>query len=301
MELRHLRYFLTVCEEMNFTKAAEKLMIAQPPLSRQIRDLEEEIGTPLFIRGHHTLSLTEEGVMFRQYASRIVGLADRSVDDIRQMHSGLRGTLYVASVEGRAPHIIANWISEFSKAYPDVQYSLWNGTSDEVSARIKKGLCEVAVIMEPYNPDGLHSVQIYEEPWIAMCSEKHPLAKNKKQTITADELVDYELIIPSRASRLQEINDWLKGTGKTANVRARIANVLNAYELCRQNVGVAIFPAASMDIVNDKSICIKTINDPNISARYVLIYSDEHTLSPVAQRFVDFLNEENLVTHIINN
>ena len=72
MELRHLRYFLTLAEELNFTRAAERLMIAQPPLSRQIRDLEEELGSPLFVRGHHSLELTEEGILFRDYASHII-------------------------------------------------------------------------------------------------------------------------------------------------------------------------------------------------------------------------------------
>ena len=121
MELRHLRYFLAVCEEMNFTKAAAKLMIAQPPLSRQIRDLEEEVGAPLFIRGHHNLLLSEEGIRFRDYANRIVTLADRSVEDIREMHTGLRGTVYIAEVEGKAPRLTASFISDFAKKFDFVK------------------------------------------------------------------------------------------------------------------------------------------------------------------------------------
>ena len=135
MELRHLRYFLAVCEEMNFTKAAQRLMIAQPPLSRQIKDLEEEVGTALFIREHHSLRLTEEGVRFRTYANRIVGLADRSIEDIREMHTGLRGTVYIAEVEGKAPRLASSFISSFSLKYPDVQYNIWNGNSDEGQER----------------------------------------------------------------------------------------------------------------------------------------------------------------------
>ena len=90
MELRHIRYFMAVAEEMNFTRAAEKLSIAQPPLSRQIKDLEEELGASLFERSSHSLRLTEEGILFKQYASRILELESRSKDDIAGMAVGLR-------------------------------------------------------------------------------------------------------------------------------------------------------------------------------------------------------------------
>ena len=290
MELRHLRYFLAVCEEMNFTKAADKLQIAQPPLSRQIKDLEDELGAPLFTRAHHMLKLTDEGILFRQYAERIVNMAEKSVMDIHEMHSGLQGTLYISGVEGKAPRLISSWISAFSEQYPNVQYSLWNGNSDEVTNRVRKGLCDIGVIMEPFDPQGLHSVAVYSEPWIAMFSSKHPLASIPGDTVPLSELADYNLIIPSRESRLQEINDWFAPFGKTPTIRARIAHVLNAYELSANNVGVVIFPAAAADIVSDENVRIKTIVDPSFMASYLLIYSNEHALSPVAAKFVEFLH-----------
>lgn len=267
-------------------------MIAQPPLSRQIRDLEEELGTPLFIREHHALRLTDEGVLFRQYASRIVSMSDRSIEDIKEMNTGLKGTLYIAGVEGKAPSLIASWISEFSKLYPEVQYSLWNGNSDDVNNRVRKGLCDVAVIMEPFDPQGVHSIPLCSEPWIALFSKDHPLARTKGDAIPLSQLADYDLVIPSRASRLREINDWFTPLGKTPRIIARIAHVLNAYELCKQNVGVTIFPASASDLVHDDLVVTRTIVDPSFTASYVFVYSDEHTLSPVANRFVEFLQEK---------
>ncbi len=292
MELRHLRYFLTLAEELNFTRAAERLMIAQPPLSRQIRDLEDELGSPLFIRGHHSLELTEEGVLFRDYAAHIITLADQSVSDVRDISHGLQGTLYLAEVEGKGPHLMARWISEFSEKYPNVQYSLWNGNSDEVVNRIRKGLSDVAVIMEPYDPDGIHGIQVYSEPWVAMFRSDHPLASTGSDTITMKEIADQELIIPSRESRLQEITDWFGPGTWRPRIRARIANVVTAYELCKQGLGVAIYPAAVEDIVTESAdMCIKPISDKRIRASYVLIYSDEHPLRNLAQRFVDHIRE----------
>ena len=94
MELRHIRYFLAVAEEMNFTRAAEKLCIAQPPLSRQIQELETELGTKLFVRKPHALQLTEEGILFRQYAQQIVDLVKRSAEDVSEMEKGLQGIIF---------------------------------------------------------------------------------------------------------------------------------------------------------------------------------------------------------------
>lgn len=289
MELRHLRYFLAVCEEMNFTKAAQKLMIAQPPLSRQIKDLEEELGAALFVRDHHALRLTEEGVRFRDYANRIVMLADRSVEDINEMHTGLRGTVYIAEVEGKAPRLTASFISSFTKEYPDVQYNIWNGNSDEVTARVRNGLADLAIIMEPFDPQGLHSVPVYSEPWIAMFSVDHPLAKKKGKTIRLEDLADHGLIIPSRGSRLQEISDWFAPLSITPKIKARISNATIAYELCEKNVGIAIYPAAAGDLINDEKVCIRELVRPGHTASYVLIYPDSHPLSPVADRFVSHI------------
>ena len=289
MELRHMRYFLTLAEELNFTRAAARLMIAQPPLSRQIRDLEEELGAPLFIREHHSLRLTEEGVLFRDYAARVVALTDQSAADIRNMKCGLQGTLYLAEVEGKGPRLMAKWIAGFSALYPDVQYSVWNGNSDEVVNRVRKGLSDAAIIMEPHDPEGLHSHQVYSEPWVAMFPADHPLAAGP-DSVSMRELAGCRLIIPSRESRLKEISSWLGKKTEKLHVAARFANVVTAYELCRQGVGVAIYPAAVADIVTDhESVRIRTISDKGIRASYVLIYSNEHPLHSLAARFVDYI------------
>ena len=146
MELRHIRYFKAVAEEKSFTKAAEQLAIAQPPLSRQIQDLEAELGTTLFLRTPHKVSLTEEGELFLQYANQILDLVNRSEEDVRERKEGLQGTLYIASVEGCGPRLFAEWIAGFGQKHPHVQYNLWNGNTDDVNNRVTKGLCEIAMI-----------------------------------------------------------------------------------------------------------------------------------------------------------
>ena len=290
MELRHIRYFLAVAEEMNFTRAAEKLCIAQPPLSRQIQELEAELGTRLFVRKPHALQLTEEGILFRQYAQQIVDLVKRSAEDVGEMEKGLQGTLYLASVEGHAPALLAEWIAGFHEKYPHVTYNMWNGNSDDVVNRVMKGLCDLAIILEPHNAEGVDSIPVYQESWVAMIPKDHPLAQEQKETIHMEELLPYELIIPSRESRLQEINGWFPN-GQKPIVRCRIAHMMNAYELTKRGVGITIYPAAAADLAENSGICIRKIVEPKVMAAYVLIRNRSRALSRVAQEFFNYVEE----------
>lgn len=295
MELRHLRYFLAVCEEMNFTRAAEKLMIAQPPLSRQIHDLEDELGVPLFIRKPHVLRLTEEGTLFRQYAAQIVETADKSIDEVRELHKGLHGTLYLGSVEGNAPHLLSGWVSAFHHLHPHVQFDLWNGNSDDVISRVNRGLCQIALIMAPYNEEGLDGFPVYSEPWVAIMRKDDPV-NTPSDTISLSELGSSGLIVPSRESRREEIGQWFTQAGVTPRVICRVSNTLNAFELVEQGVGIAIYPASQGNSVfrngDLRDVCVKRIISPDVTARYVLVRAKNRPHSRVASEFVQFVRGE---------
>lgn len=288
MELRHIRYFLTVAEESSITRAAAKLNIAQPPLSRQIQNLEAELGVKLFSRDSHRLRLTEEGVLFRQYAIQIQNLAERSVEDIRERKKGLRGTIYISLVEGRAPQLLSRWIAGFQKLYPLVEYILWNGNSDEIENRVMKGLADLAIIVEPYNPEGMEALRVHAEPWVALLPPRHPLALLPGDSLSMEQLAPYELIIPARPSRLPEITGWFAGTGQVPQVRCRISHTLDAIELTRQGVGIALYPAAARDCAGD-FVCIKYLKNPSPMASYVLIRSRERTPTRVAEEFFNYV------------
>lgn len=291
MELRHIRYFLAVAEEMNFSRAAEKLCIAQPPLSRQIMDLENELGVILFNRKKHALSLTDEGALFKQYAIQVLELVDHSTSEVRELRHGLQGMINLGTVEGNAPRLLAEWISKFHNENPHVQYTLWNGNSDDVVQRVMNGLCEIAVIMEPHNGVGINSIPIYSEKWIAIIPKNHPILENNKEKLTMEQIADYELIIPSRESRLSEIGGWFKATNKTPRVRCRVAHVLSAYELTRQGMGIAIFPASTSNIVNSDEVIIKEFEDPAPTASYILIWNKHRTLSHASSEFIEYVKK----------
>lgn len=287
MELRHIRYFLAVAEEGSFTRAAEKLLIAQPPLSRQIKDLEEELGTALFERTTRNIRLTDAGHRFQEYAEKVLELLDQASEDIKEIETGLSGTISLSSVEGQAPHLIAEWISSFHQSYPHVEYSLWNGSSDDVIDRVRKGLCEIGVITEPYNHEGFDGIAVYSEPWVAMIPLSNPLSKKEGDTVSFKEIAPYELIIPSRQSRKSEIEKWFAESGEVPKIIGRLAHMVSAYELTRQNVGIAIYPAAAASLEAERAVCIKRLTAPDVNAVYVMIKSSERPLSHAAQKFWD--------------
>ena len=296
MELRHIRYFLVVAEQLNFTRAAGQLHIAQPPLSRQIQELEAELGVQLFTRTPHHLQLTEAGLIFKQDAQKILDLVSKSTDEVKEANEGIGGTLYLGSVEGHGPHLIAEWIGVFKKQYPHVTYNIWNGNSDDVIDRVMNGLCDLAVIMEPYNAEGLSAIPVYKEPWVAIIPSSHPLAKEKGSVVSLQSLACEELILPSRKSRIAEVLDWFSDTGKTPTVRCEIAHMTNAYYLARHHVGISIFPASALEVPSDGSVVIKTIDDPHIRASYILVWNKHHNLNQLSKRFVKMIQEKQNVT-----
>ena len=295
MELRHIRYFKAVAEEKSFTKAAEILAIAQPPLSRQIQDLEAELGTVLLSRTPHKVELTPEGELFLQYATQILDLVNRSEEEVRERKEGLQGTLYIASVEGCGPRLFAEWISAFQKKYPHVQYHLWNGNTDDVNNRVSKGLCEIAMITAPYNTEEFHVLPVYEEPWVAVIPKDHPLYSEENNPVDPESILPYDLLIPSRESRKSEIDKWFSHTGQAPVIRGRIAHMMNAYELSLHGVGISIYPASISTLIRNKDVCVRKINHPDAYASYALIWNKNHTLSHVAEQFISFIRENTTV------
>ena len=288
MELRHIRYFMAVAEEMNFTKAAEKLNIAQPPLSRQIKDLEEELGTELFERTSHSMHLTEAGILFKQYAAQMLEIEGRSKADISKMGSSLKGLVYIATVSGYGPHMLAEWIDGFRKIHPDVNFDIWSGTTDEIVHRTHNGLCDIAIVMEPFSDPDIISEHIHSEPWAAIIPNSDPLSKKPGRTVKPEDLADKPLIIPSRASRSDEFQKWMPDPSKPLNVACKAAHMINVRELAKAGIGIAIFPFAKGIMVNDEYVTVKAIAHPEAIASYLLIKSRKRRISPACEAFWDF-------------
>lgn len=292
MELRHLRYFYETANEMNFTRAAEKLNIAQPPLSKQIKDLEGELGVSLFVRRPHFLALTPEGEILKQYAAQILGLADKASETIRGLGHGLNGTIEIACVEGNSLRMLSEWIAGFSNIHPAVQYNIWTGSADDIITRIRSGLSDFAIVADIRDTEGIEHFKLYQENWTAIIPADNPLAGNNKDTVSAEELLGYDLIIPLRADRLEEINNWYRDSEEKPHIRCRYSNFLTAYELSSCSVGISIVPGDTGEVTDDRVSCrvtAKRIVNPSVKSGYELLFNKYRMLPNVVFEFTTYI------------
>lgn len=291
MDIRSIRYFMEAARELNITRAAENLHIAQPPLSRQIHQLEEELGVELFERKKKKLQLTEVGQLLLHRGDQIVTLVEKTEDEIRAFGKGVTGTLYLGTVEGSAPKMISRWVAEFSCRYPEVQYNLWNGSSDDVISRLSKGLCDLAVIAAPYDTERWEGIPVGSEPWAALIPHDHPLAKAPGDLVSLSDLAGEPLIIPSRKSRAKEIRGWFEKIKEEPKILCEISNYMNAFALVKAKVGIAIFPATMDFGMTHTQVVTKAIVNPGHQADYVLVWDKNRSLEGLAEKFLGCVQE----------
>ena len=289
MELRTLRYFTVVARELNITRAAEKLNMSQPPLSNQIKALEEELGVRLFIRGKRHLELTEEGALLLRRAVQMQELADKTRQELASLREGMTGTIYLSMVEGRAPFLAAQWIAGFREEFPLVRYNLWNGSSDDVLDRLRKGLADLAVIAAPYDTEHLEGFPVGREPWAAMLHPDHPLAKEPGDAILLSSLVGVPLIVPSRKSRIESIRRWFGQIGAEPKILCEMSNYMDAVALTSQGVGVSIFPQTVG--VSNGLVVSKVVTQPARQAEYILVWNKGQAPSGLTREFIRYVQD----------
>ncbi|MBQ7839675.1 MAG: LysR family transcriptional regulator [Lachnospiraceae bacterium] len=287
MDLRSLQYFLAIAQELNITKAAEVLHMAQPPLSRQLQQLEEELDTPLFIRGKRKLELTEEGRLLKKRAKQILNFVDVTRTEIKEVSEGVAGTLRIGATQTIATTLLPGWIAAYKKKYPQVRYHIWSGNSDEVIAQLEHGLVDIAVIREPYNPEKFKGVRIAKEPWCVLIPGNSPLAELPGDSIDLALLDEQELIVPSIESRRREMEQWFETIGKKANICCEYAPLINAPYLVEQGVGIAVLPYSVKNILNQKNVVLKKIANPEVNSYVAVLVDKYHPLSKAGERFLE--------------
>lgn len=217
MELRVLRYFLTVAKEQSFTKAADQLHITQPTLSRQLKALEEELGTVLFNRGGHSITLTEDGLLLKRRALELLDLEDKIIDEFKGDEDSIEGTITVGCGEFRAVEIMAKICGTYKKKYPRVQIAVHTGTADKIYEMMNKGLVDIGLFMEPVDTEGLDYIRIAgSDHWVVGMRPDDPLAK--KQVVCKEDLLGLPLILPERSGVQSELANWFGKDFEKLNV-----------------------------------------------------------------------------------
>ena len=289
MDFRSLQYFVTVAEELHFTHAAEKLTISQPPLSMQIKQLEEDLGAQLFIRGKRKLQLTEAGRAFYRRATQILSLSQDARDEIRSLGNELSGRVRLGIVDGRAPYFTGRWIAGFHEEYPLVTFSVWNGSSDDVIDRLYKGLIDLAVVAAPYDEEHLEGITVGSTPWTAIIPADHELAKKEGNSITLQDLAKVPLIVPERPSRLDAIRRWFMSEKLEPQIFCTLSSYIDAVALVEQGAGVCIFPKTTY--TPNPYIVTKVIDAPVRIAKYVLVWPKAQQPHGLNEAFIDYVRD----------
>ncbi len=294
MDIKQLEYFVIVAEELSITKAAKILMMSQPPLSKQIMNLEEEIGAPLFIRGKRSLTLTDEGKFLYHRAKDILNLVEKTKSELLSMNEGLGGTISIGLVEGMAPNIAANWFTVFLTHHPKVRFRILDGNSDDLIEKMRSGLISLAVITAPYDQALLNSFPVGEEKMVALMNETHPLAKNPSPRIDVKDLIGEPIIVPSRKAHVETITKWFKKLGHEPRIVCEMDNYLDAAALAGQNVGISIFPKTGYILNN--SLVSKELVGAEKKVDYLFVWRKGHRLSTIEENFIDYVKERYATT-----
>ena len=285
MELRTLRYFVTVSEELNITRASHKLNISQPPLSAQIKNLEEELKTALFIRGKRRLQLTESGRLLYRRAKEIVNLSDKAKEEILSLNSGITGTISIGITAGMAAQVASEWFASFLKSNPQIRFRIENGGSDELIEKLRGGLISLAVIAAPYDQNLLNSFYICSEPVCVMLSSQHPASIINEKEIDASALSDTPLIVPGRKAAVESVYKWFRSAKCEPKIVCETESGTEAAALAAQNVGAALFPESACRIRND--VTVKKLAGEDKRIDYYFVWRKGHPLLTAEEKLID--------------
>ena len=288
MELRTLRYFLAAAQEENITKASDILHVTQPTLSRQMMDLERELGVTLMLRGKNGLTLTDDGIFFRQRAQEIVELADRLEKSFVERQNNISGMVVIGASETVGSQTLARLIKEFTRKYPAVQFTLYNETVDNIKDRLDKGLVDIGLLLEPVDVTKFDYVRLsQQDTWGLLVRDDHPLTE--KESLTADDVAPYPLILPLRDNIRVEIIHWLGRDEKELTIPLFYTLLSNAALMVAEGLGCAFCMDGALAIRSDPRLRFIPL-EPRRVTHSVLVWKKNKIFSPATSLFIQEIN-----------
>ena len=278
-----LKYFLLVAREENITKAANLLHLTQPTLSRQLMQLEEELGVQLFRRSKHRIILTEEGMLLRRRAEEIVALADKTKDDLQHREEQLEGTIAVGSGELQSSSFLTKLLTAFQEKNPLVRFTIYSGNSDNIKERIERGLLDVGLLQEPVDITKYSFIRTPgREQWGVLVHEGSELAS--KESVSPAELASVPLILPERESVQNELFNWFGSYAESLRIAATGNLLYNLASLARASGGSVL--TLNLDC-NYEGLRFIPLSPP-LESNTVLVWKKTQTFSAAAAAMIAF-------------
>lgn len=293
MEIRVLRYFLAVAREGSITAAANYLHLTQPTLSRQLKDLEEELGQTLLIRKSHRVTLTPEGMLLRKRAEEIIAMVDKTQSEFVSLGNIVSGNVYIGGGETRVMKEIATVIRDIQTAFPAIHFHLYSGNAQDVTERLDKGLLDFGVLIQPADLSRYQSLQLKgKDQWGVLMPKDSPLAA--KKAIQKEDLLDLPLIC-SRQAICRHINGnafshWFGEDFERLNIVSTFNLIYNAALLVEAGAGYAISLDGLTDTSRDSALCFRPLS-PKLESRLAIVWKKDQVFSPAAQLFLDRITD----------
>jgi DNA-binding transcriptional LysR family regulator len=290
MELRHLRYFVTLAEELHFRRAAERLHIAQPPLSQQIRLLETELGFQLLHRTKRTVQLTEAGQVFLAESRRILKQLEQAIEVGRQISRGELGQLVIGFVSSAAYNILPEILRTFRTCVPAVALELHELTTEQQLHWLRERRIDVGFVRPPVEDDALSSQVIFEEPLMVALPEAHPLASPAQVSLRSLSNQPFILFPRYLAPGLyDQIISLCQQADFSPTVAQEAIQMQTIVSLVAAQMGVAIVPA-SLQNLQRTGVVYKALQEPTPKVAIAVIWR-RHDPSAAVQRFLEIARQ----------
>ena len=290
MELRVLNYFLTLARERNISNAARTLHITQPTLSRQLKDLEDELGKPLFLRGKRKITLTEEGIFLRKRAEEIIDLVKKTEKEISLSSEIIGGDIYIGTGESDSIRIIADIIQKLQKKYPDIHYHISSDDSLDVIENLDKGLIDFGILIGNIDKAKYNYITLpVKDVWGVLMRKDSTLAKN--DFVTPKDLKDKPLIVSRQIDANTNISKWFKSDLNYLNVIATYNLVYNASILVDKGLGYALILDKLVNVTDTTKLCFKPLS-PKLDLEINIVWKKYQIFSKASQKFLDELQKE---------
>ena len=288
MEFRVLRYFLTVAREGSITGAADFLHVTQPTLSRQLKDLEQELGKKLFTRSSHSIILTDEGMLLRKRAEEIIDMVSKLEAEFSSMEETISGDVYIGSGETEAMKQIARVAKDLQLSYPNIRYHLYSGNEDDVTDRLDKGLLDFCILIEPADLSKYNYINIpARDVWGVVMRKDSPLAS--KDTIQAVDLLNVPLIFSRQAMQQtlskNEFVDWFGEDFDKLNVVTTYNLLYNAAIMVEEGIGYAVTIDKLVNTSSDSTLCFRPL-EPRLEAGLNIVWKKHQVFSAAAEVFL---------------
>lgn len=281
MELRVLRYFLAVAREENMTKAAALLHVTQSTLSRQLAQLEGELGVKLFRRGQYRIVLTDDGMLLRRRAQEIVELADKAERELQHHEQELTGEVAIGCGETVGMTCLSRHIRDFRLRHPQVRFRIYSAIADDAKERIEKGLLDMGLLTEPVDIGRYAFWRLpQKDRWGVLAPKDHPLAQ--KTGVSPEDLVGVPLLMSGRETVRNELAGWFGDAWEDIEVAATYNLILNAANMVKNGVGVAL--CFDLDNISDALTFVPL--SPRLETGTVLAWKKDQAASPAAEQFL---------------